>query len=167
VSPARALAATCLLAGLSACAAGPAPTGRAPEPAGGGSAEAVRHEDARFLVTYGGAAFRVNVRYVPLIDESVIAIRQGVGEAREQGWTEIALDPVARFSRVANYADESYEPVVLDIAQGVRERGGICEGGGDIEMAMDGQGQARTLYRSNRRAWIVFALCPEQIAGEG
>ncbi|MGF1553008.1 MAG: hypothetical protein ACFBWO_10985 [Paracoccaceae bacterium] len=156
---------------LAGCASGPAPTGRSPaadEAGAAASVEAGEHEDARFLVDYAGMPFRVNVRYVALIDESVIAVRRGAGEAAAEGWPTISVEAGAPVpGRRVNYADERYEPVVLAIANAVQAEGGICENGASIEMARDDAGEVRTLHRSNRQVWVVFALCPEQIDGQG
>ncbi|MEO0823611.1 MAG: hypothetical protein AAF074_24735 [Pseudomonadota bacterium] len=139
---------------------------QAPVESGQPKPRAVQHPEAQFLVSYGTAFFRVNVRYVPLIDESVIAVREGVGEAVEQGWRTLQVAPSPEFRPGVNFADSSYEDVVVEIAGEVQAAGGICAEGQSISMATNRDGEIRTLYRSNRQVWVVFALCPEQAVSE-
>lgn len=126
----------------------------------------MEHPEAKFLVDYGGASFRVNVRYVPLIDESVIAVREGRGEAAAEGWAKLRLEAAEDFSRVSNFADDRYRDFIIDMAGAVQEEGGICTDGSTIRMSTDRDGEVRTIYRSNRQVWVVFALCPEQVVGQ-
>ncbi|MEM6421804.1 MAG: hypothetical protein AAF698_04375 [Pseudomonadota bacterium] len=127
--------------------------------------QAVEHPDAEYLVQYGGSSFRVNVRYVPLIDESVIAVREGRGEAVDEEWPILNVSAPEKFNRVTNFADDRYRDFVIDIAGAVQEMGGICSDGSSIKMSTNSDGEVRTLYRSNRQVWVVFALCPEQVRG--
>ncbi|MEL6209363.1 MAG: hypothetical protein AAFR44_04140, partial [Pseudomonadota bacterium] len=91
---------------LAACGGGDDRPPPAPKP------EAMEHPEAKFLVDYGGASFRVNVRYVPLIDESVIAVREGRGEAAAEGWAKLRLEAAEDFSRVSNFADDRYRDFI-------------------------------------------------------
>ena len=165
--PARTtLAGLCALALLAGCAGsgdGVAPGAEAAVNGSGPRPKAMRHPDARFLVNYGPSLFRVNVRYVPLIDESVIALREGAGEAREEGWPTLSVEPGDDFRPGTNFADPSYEAVAVDIARAVQDAGGICEEGQPMTVSTGDAGEVRTLFRSNRRVWVVFALCPGQV----
>ncbi|MEM6676791.1 MAG: hypothetical protein AAF675_02840 [Pseudomonadota bacterium] len=125
--------------------------------------QATEHDAARFLVDYGGSQYRVNVRYVELIDESVIAVRQGSGEALEEAWPRLTLTAAEGYSRVQNFADDQIETYIVDIAKGVQAHGGICEDGQALAMATNADGDVRTTFRRNRQVWVVFALCPEQV----
>ncbi|MEM7500318.1 MAG: hypothetical protein AAF371_20350 [Pseudomonadota bacterium] len=125
--------------------------------------DAMEHPDARFLVDYGGAYYRVNVRYVSLIDESVIAVREGAGKAVEENWRRVSLPANPGFDPATNFQDEEYEAYVIEMAKAVQAVGGICEQGQDVLMATNREGDVRTTYRRNRQVWVVFALCPEQV----
>ena len=57
----------------------------APEPGGAARPEAQHHPEARFLVDYGGRAYRGDVRFVDIISESVIAGRKGAGDGAGNG----------------------------------------------------------------------------------
>jgi hypothetical protein len=152
-----------LLAGCAGAGDGVAPKAEAAVDGSGQRPKAMDHPDARFLVDYGSALFRVNVRYVPLIDESVIALREGAGEARDEGWQMLEVEPDAAFRPGTNFADPSYEEVAVDIARAVQGRGGICGEGQTMTVETGDAGEVRTLFRSNRRVWVVFALCPQQV----
>ncbi|MEM1345607.1 MAG: hypothetical protein AAGI34_13650 [Pseudomonadota bacterium] len=122
-------------------------------------AEATRHPEARFLVDYGGAAFRVNVRYVALIDESVIAVRRGAKNT--QGWQRLAITPGVAIPEDTPFGDPIFARVAVDIADSVQKQPPICTDGQTMRLATDENDEARTLYRQARRVWVVFALCPE------
>ncbi|MEM6944269.1 MAG: hypothetical protein AAF565_11020 [Pseudomonadota bacterium] len=147
------------LALLAACGGGSDGPETAPQP----RPKAMQHPDARFLIDYGGAYYRVNVRYVEVIDESVIAVREGVGEALVENWARVTLPPNPDFDPSTNFADEAYETYVVEMARAVQAVGGVCEQGQNVEMAKNREGDVRTTYRRNRRVWVVFALCPEQV----
>lgn len=156
----RALGAAGALA-LAGCGGGAVKDSPPPPP----KPTAMPHPDARFLVDYGGQPFRVNVRYVPLIDESVIAIRKGVGEAAAEDWQRLVLPALESYSPELNFADDGYEDHIVLIGGAVQDAGGICPHGMNIAMQTGRDGQTRTLYRSNRQVWVVFALCPEPGGG--
>ncbi|MEM9784666.1 MAG: hypothetical protein AAF899_19620 [Pseudomonadota bacterium] len=151
------LAAVIGASALAACGFGGPPK---PMAEGAEKMTAMPHPDAQYLVKYGGESFRVNVRYVPLIDESVIAVRQGIGEAHDENWPSLNVGARKDFSRVMNYADDAYRDHVVEIAGAVQAKGGICADGASIAMAKNRDGDVRTLYRRNRQVWVVFALCP-------
>ncbi|MEM8759174.1 MAG: hypothetical protein AAGE83_02475 [Pseudomonadota bacterium] len=146
---------------LTACGGGKGAVKEAPEPAP--KPAAAEHPDARFLVDYGGDYYRVDVRYVTLIDESVIAVRKGPGEAIEEDWTRVTLPANPTFKPTTHFADEGYETYVIEMAKAVQAVGGICKEGQDVLMATNREGDVRTTYRRNRQVWVVFALCPEQL----
>jgi hypothetical protein len=144
-----ALAAAALVA-LAACA-GPVAHGAKPE--------AMRHPEKRFLVDYGGEVFRVNVRYVDIISESVFAVRRGRDGAKA-GWTEIALEPGVTPPAAEPFASEAWRPVAVDIADRLAGTPPICAEGQTMRLALGEDRGARALYRSPRQAWVVFAFCP-------
>ena len=131
----------------------------------GASAETAVHEAARFLARFDGAAYRVNVRYVDLIDGSVIAVRQGAGEAGE-GWTPIDVSGRAEIGPETGFGDGAYRDVAIRIAEAVRDRQSVCEGGARLRLERETDGAISTMYRGNRRAWVVFAFCPETEGGQ-
>ncbi|MEO1533388.1 MAG: hypothetical protein AAFU72_14560, partial [Pseudomonadota bacterium] len=69
------------------------------------------------------------------------------------------------FVASTNFADETYETYVIEMAKAVQAVGGICQEGQDVLMATNREGDVRTTYRRNRQVWVVFALCPEQVSG--
>ena len=149
---------------LSAAPAAPEAT---PHPVGPAAMarESSPHDEAHFLVRRGGDLFRANVRFVEMLDESVIAIRRGPGESDET-WTVIDVPttggsppPTLPFSAAA------WEPVALEIAEAVRDQDGICEEGERMQLIPASGGGPRTMFRHNRQAWIVFAACPEPWKG--
>ncbi|MEL7172005.1 MAG: hypothetical protein AAFN05_03455 [Pseudomonadota bacterium] len=159
----RLVSALLLLGLMAACGRGDGAVDDAPPPAP--KPEAAEHPNARFLVDYGGNYYRVDVRYVTLIDESVIAVRQGPGKAVEEDWTRVTLPANPGFVASTNFADETYETYVIEMAKAVQAVGGICQEGQDVLMATNREGDVRTTYRRNRQVWVVFALCPEQVSG--
>ena len=152
------------LAGCGLFGGDPQPSGRE-EALEKAREEAEEHADARFLAAYGGTFFRVNVRYVPMLDESVIAVREGMGEAQDEGWQIVTVRPSIDLEPGTNFADPVFETVAVAIAREVQGIDGICKGGQAMRVSTDGEGDVRTLYRSNRQVWVVFALCPEQVGG--
>ena len=117
-----------------------------------------RHEKARFLVRGDDDAYRVNVRYVGLIGESVIAIRQGAGDAGEQ-WVAIELDDMPRAPSSLPFGADAWRSFALGLAERVRLQQDICPEGQTMRLLRDG-GEVRTMYRKRREAWVVFAACP-------
>lgn len=150
---------TLLVAALFLLGCSGEPDGPPPAP----KADAAEHPDARFLVDYGGNPFRVIVRYVPLIEESVIAVQKGHGDGTSPEWRSLVVPANPSFDPGLNFADGAYETYAIEIARAVQAEGGICEQGQDIDMATDADGDVRTTFRRNRKVWVVFALCPERV----
>jgi len=121
----------------------------------------MRHEDRKFLVTYGALPYRVNVQYVEMIGQSVIAVRRGAGEATSEAWPTIAVSGDQPQPSGVPFEDERFRDVALTIAKQVSRDGTICNGGAPMEIRRDDNGDARTMYRGTRDAWVVFAYCPE------
>ncbi|MEM6489887.1 MAG: hypothetical protein AAF677_16715 [Pseudomonadota bacterium] len=155
-----AAALVCALGGCSWLFGGDEDEAAGGAPAAGKEPEAMAHPEARFLVHYGGASFRANVRYLDFLGQSVIAFRDGVGEADDEAWPEMDIQAPAGFSRVINFADDGFEPVILDMAETVRREAGVCPGAVAMEMKKRDTGEPRTMYRRARQAWVVFARCP-------
>jgi len=123
------------------------------------------HPDARFLVDYAGAPYRVDVRFVDIISESVIVVRQGAGKdtaKREAMDVTPSLSPPGPGTP---FGDRDYSAVALDIADSVIGRPPICVDGQSMKLARNDAAEARTLYRGTRRAWVVFAFCPPPVEG--
>lgn len=149
------LAATLLIA---ACAA--------PEPGGTAPKAAEPHPDRRILVDYGGREFRVDIRYVDIIGESVIAVRAGRGDADPAEWRRMTVVPGTELPAEAPFADDAYRRVAIEIADALRREPPICVDGRNMRLATDPRDDARTLYRAARQAWVVFAFCPEAAEAE-
>ncbi|MCL5775498.1 hypothetical protein M1105_00610 [Limibaculum sp. FT325] len=125
--------------------------------------EALRHDDKRFLVRYGALPYRVNVQYVDMIGQSVIAVRRGAEEAVPEGWPELAMEAARPQPSGVPFEDEGFREVALDIAERVSRNGGICPTEGEMKLRKDEHGDARTMYRATRGAWVVFAYCPDAV----
>jgi len=123
--------------------------------------EAMRHEDRRFLVAYGSLPYRVNVQYVDMIGQSVIAVRRGGGEAVAEAWPTMSISGEEPQPSGVPFEDERYRKVALTIADHVSQDGHVCADGTSMEIRRDADGEPRTLYRGTRGAWVVFAFCPE------
>jgi hypothetical protein len=144
------------LAGQPAEAGGAETTAVPPKP--------VPHENARFLVRGGDEAYRVNVRYVGMIGESVIAVRQGAGEAGAE-WPALELADMPRAPSSLPFGADAWRAVALGVAEGVRQQQGICPEERPMQLLRESDGEVRTMYRGNREAWVVFAACPGSQAG--
>ena len=131
----------------------------APDRGGSARPEAQHHPEARFLVDYGGRSYRVDVRFVDIISESVIAVREGAGDGAERH--RMAVEPsVTPPGGDVPFADDAYRAVAVDIADAIQGRPPICADGQRMRLALNDEAEARTLYRDNRRAWVVFGFCP-------
>ncbi|MGF1501508.1 MAG: hypothetical protein ACFBSD_06800 [Paracoccaceae bacterium] len=140
------------LAGAAACG-GPIPI-VAPREA------AQSHPEKRFLVTYGDERFTVNVRYVEIIGETVIAVRQVGTVPVDARFEPMAVTPQSEPPEAANFADDAYRAVAVEVADAIVGRPPICVDGQTMRLARKDDEAARTLYRRQQRAWIVFAFCP-------
>ena len=141
-----------LLAG--ACAA---PTGDG-EGQAARPAEAAPHEDARFLVRRDGEVYRANVRYVDMIDKSVIAVRRGRGDAGED-WPVMEIEAGATAPGDVPFGAESWRPVALEICEAVLREAAVCPPGRELALIREKGGEVRTMYRDPRQAWVIFAAC--------
>lgn len=160
----RALLAIPAIVPLVACAGVPQPSSRDDALAEIRAPDPIPHADAKFRVSYGGEDYLVDVRYVELIDESVIAVRQAGRKAAGRDYRPLGVAPRVR-APVGPFSNPAYRAVALDIAETVQWVDGICPSGDPMDMARDGEGDIRTLYRRNRGAWVVFARCVEKSAG--
>jgi len=147
-----------LLVGLAGACAGPE---RGPD----ARMEAQRHPDVELVVDYGDAPFRVDVRYVDIISESVIAVRQGDGNGNGPRDRMTVTPSITPPGPGVPFADEAYRLVAVDIADQVLGRPPICVDGQRMRLARNQAAEARALYRDNRQTWVVFAFCPP--VGEG
>ncbi len=136
-------------------------------PAGGASTAAARpaapplsHKERRFLAEYGDRRFLVNVRYVGMLSESVIAVRELSGDV-PGGYEELVLEPGAAAAATSGTPFRARETRALatEIAAQVAAVPGVC--GDDREMALltKRDGETRSMYRGNRQAWVVFSGC--------
>lgn len=123
--------------------------------------EAMRHDDKRFLVNYGALPYRVNVQYVDMIGQSVIAVRRGAEEAVPEGWPTFAIPGALPQPSGVPFEDGSFRSVAIDIAARVSRDGKVCPEGSVMEIRRDDDGEPRTMYRATRGAWVVFAYCPD------
>ena len=131
-------------------------------PGGGASvpkARAAGHEEARFWVDYGADPFLVNVRFIKIMGESVVAIRKARPDAELAGRRQLDVRPHVEIGEAVNFADPVYEDVATDIAQTIEKVGRVCDDGQKLSMSMNGDGAPRTSYRRDRQAWVVFARC--------
>ena len=125
---------------------------------------AAPHEDARFLVRGAGDLYRVNVRYVDMIEESVIAVRQGPGDA-DDAWPTIDLAEAPRAPTGLPFDAEAWRPVTLAIADTVRRQRDLCPEGREMRLSRENDGDVRTTYREKHGAWVFFAACAAPQAG--
>lgn len=121
--------------------------------------EAARHADKRFLVSYGPKRYYVDVRYIGLINESVIAIRDDGNSADRE---DLSVPATATLPADEPFASSAQESVMVSIAEGVRSSAKICDNGRQMALRLNGDGEARVSYRSGRGAWVVFAACPKE-----
>lgn len=139
---------------------GPGPGG-APRAAAPAETGAMPHQDAAFLVDYGGTPILVDVRYVDVIRESVIAVRLPQGRSETAGRAAMSVAPEAPLPQAeVAFSDDGWRAVAVDIADEIQGRPLVCVEGQTMRIAQNDDAEARTLYRANRRAWVVFAFCP-------
>ncbi|MEM7509094.1 MAG: hypothetical protein AAF415_20430 [Pseudomonadota bacterium] len=119
--------------------------------------EAERHGDRRFLVRYGPAQYFVDVRYINLINESVIAVRN---RGNDEGRDLITVPATVALPQDEPFASSAQEPVALAIANHIRNTAKICNSGKQMALRRNDEGEAKITYRSSRGAWVIFAACP-------
>lgn len=158
----RAAAACATLGLLGACSLfrggddGDTRPARAPE------VEAERHGDKRFLVSYGPEQYYVDVRYINLINESVIAVRD---RGKLEGRDLVTVPATVALPQDEPFASSAQQPVALAIANHIRNTAKICDSGREMALRLDDEGEAKVTYRSSRAAWVIFAACPGEAAG--
>ncbi|MEM0942866.1 MAG: hypothetical protein AAGI70_02865 [Pseudomonadota bacterium] len=120
--------------------------------------EAERHASKRMVIRYATAEYFVDVRYVDIINESVIAVREAGGklEGREEMVVPVTVQPPPG----EPFASSRFRPVAVAIASHIRETAKICDGGRQMALRLNRDGEARASYRTSRQAWVVFAACP-------
>ncbi|MGF1446601.1 MAG: hypothetical protein ACFBRM_10425 [Pikeienuella sp.] len=148
-----------LTVALAGCSFFPVP------PSGAGKPEAMRHPDKKFFVQYGATSYLVDVRYIDILGESVIAVRRSAGPSTEPRETLEVLPTRTPPAAETGFADEAYRSVAVDIADTISGRPPICIDGQTMRLARGEDQPARTLYRAQRAAWVVFAFCPPPAAG--
>ncbi len=136
-------------------------------PSGGASAAAARpaapplsHTARRFLADYGERRFLVDVRYVGIISESVIAVRELTGEP-PSGYEpiDLASGPAAEDAMGAPFRGSETEELAEDIAARVAALPEVCGSGREMSLSTNEDGEPRTLYRDAQQAWVVFTAC--------
>ncbi len=131
-------------------------------PPSGGKPQAARHPDRAFAIDYAGTAYVVDIRFIDVLGESVIAVRRGSGEGER---TRLEVRPSRTPPEAGRFSDEAYRRVAVDIADAIAGRPPICADGQTMRLARGEDKAARTLYRSQREAWVVFAFCPAAPGG--
>ncbi|MGF1501948.1 MAG: hypothetical protein ACFBSD_09030 [Paracoccaceae bacterium] len=151
---------------IGACAA-PAPTELAVGPVerAGGAERAATGRDpgtrrVKYLVDAGWTQFRVNVRYVRVIGQMVIAIRQDDGTS-DAAWERFAFNPPGPAEGLpvtAPFEGADYEQVAVALAKEVARRADVC---GDAQLTLDpdDDGGPRRMYRGSHEAWVIFGSC--------
>lgn len=128
------------------------PVAAKPTPAGA-------HPEARFIAEYGAARYLVNLRYVPFLRQSVVAVRPFKAAARLEGRRPIAVAPTSTAPAKGHFRDRAYKTVAIDIAEALTETPAACAEGRALSVAHDKHGAPKASYRRDHRVWIVFARC--------
>lgn len=151
-----------MLAVLGAAAlVGCAPSDNAPQLAP--KVDGERHPDKRLYVQYGAQKYFVDVRYVDLINESVIAVRDRGGKS--DGREAITVPATVGVPVGEPFASNSFKPLAISIAKHIRNMSKICDGGRQMALRINRDGETRVTYRSGRGAWVIFAACPAATTG--
>ncbi|MEM7178386.1 MAG: hypothetical protein AAF503_11845 [Pseudomonadota bacterium] len=145
------------MAVVAGCGEAPGPTSMAPAVA------AERHPDKRLFVRYGADEFFVDIRYVDMIQESVIAVRESGGKMA--GRETITVPATVGIPTGQPFSSSAFEPLVVSIAQEVNATEAICADGRKMTMRTKSDGDVRASFRSGRDAWVVFAACPAPVTG--
>ncbi|MEM8792091.1 MAG: hypothetical protein AAGE80_10770 [Pseudomonadota bacterium] len=125
--------------------------------------EAEVHDDQRLLVQYAANSYFVDIRYVDIINESVIAVRTGGGKT--DGRREVQVPATVGVPSGEPFASNAYEPLVISIAEHLRKTEKICSDGQQMALRINREGEAKVTYRRSRAAWVVFAACPVAVTG--
>lgn len=127
------------------------------------SVAAERHPEKRLFVRYGASDYFVDIRYVDMIQESVIAVRKTGGKM--EGRETITVPATVGIPTGQPFSSSAFKPLVVSIAEEVSDTEEICADGRQMAMRKQGDGSIRTSFRSGRDAWVVFAACPAPVTG--
>lgn len=143
---------------LPACGGGDGPSAAA---TAAESLAGVAHRDAKYVASYGGARFLVDVTFVDMLDKSVIVVREDGPTTSDR--EDVALSETVPVSGAMPWSAERQGGVAVSIAEQLAPRLTVCPG---PSMRLDTltDGTPRHMYRGEKRAWVIFAACP---AGEG
>ena len=135
---------------------------------GGGEAarapkvEAQPHDEAKFFVLYGPQGYLVDIRYIDLINESVIAIREARGETKPR--ETLTVPATVDVPSAEPFSSDGHRSVAVAIADHIRATAKICDDGRQMALRQNLDGDTRVTYRNERGAWVVFAACPGAVA---
>ncbi|MEM9100610.1 MAG: hypothetical protein AAGC79_19055 [Pseudomonadota bacterium] len=121
-------------------------------------AEAERHPDLRLIVAYAASSYFVDIRYVDIINESVIAVRNGIGNPA--GRRDVTVPATVGIPQSEPFASSAYEALVVSIAEHLRKTEKICANGQEMALRINRDGEAKVTYRRSKGVWVVFAACP-------
>ena len=120
--------------------------------------EAQPHQDAKFFVLYGPQGYLVDIRYIDIINESVIAIREAEDEVTPR--ETLTIPATIDVPSAEPYSSSGHRAVAVAIADHIRETAKICDDGRQMALRQTLEGDTRATYRNERGAWVVFAACP-------
>ncbi|MBY8975328.1 hypothetical protein KHP62_05900 [Rhodobacteraceae bacterium NNCM2] len=126
-------------------------------------ADAEDHPDMRLYVHYGAMTYFVDVRYVDMIQESVIAVRETGGKL--DGREELTVPATIGIPTGEPFSSSAFKPLAVSIADYVRESARVCVDGAKMALRLNSDGETRASYRSGRGAWVVFAACEAPVMG--
>lgn len=125
--------------------------------------EAESHPAKRLYVRYGARDYFVDVRYVDIINESVIAVRNRGGKV--DGRERITVPATVGVPTSEPFSSSAYKSLAISIARHIRETAKICDSGRQMALRLNSDGEARVSYRAQKAAWVVFAACPAAATG--
>ncbi|MEM0924060.1 MAG: hypothetical protein AAGI13_13510 [Pseudomonadota bacterium] len=120
--------------------------------------EAHPHADAKFFVLYGPQGYLVDIRYIDIINESVIAIREAEDSTTPR--ETMTIPATVDVPSAEPYSSSGHRAVAVAIADHIRETAKICDDGRQMALRQTRDGATRATYRNERGAWVVFAACP-------
>lgn len=123
----------------------------------GESIEGLEHPDAKLAVSYGREQFLVDISFIDLLDKSVIVVRRDEPSPAER--QPFTLEETVPVPGGMPFSASGYGPVAVAIADQLAGRLGLCPEAG-MELDRNLEGGARTMFRDERQAWVVFAVCP-------
>ncbi|MEM7238020.1 MAG: hypothetical protein AAF501_09375 [Pseudomonadota bacterium] len=125
--------------------------------------EAERHPAKRMYVRYGAANYFVDIRYVDIINESVIAVRDNGGKI--DGRERLTVPATVGIPTGEPFSSSSFKSLVVSIAGHIRETAKICDSGRQMALRLNSEGETQATYRAQKNAWVVFAACPAASTG--